>query len=41
MGAMYAAILDRLERADWQDPRTRVSLPAWQKLWLVLRHGVL
>ncbi len=41
MGAMYAAILDRLERADWQEPQRRIGLPAWQKLWLVLRHGVL
>jgi phytoene synthase len=41
MAAMYAAILGRLERADWQDPLARVSLPAWQKLWLVFRHGVL
>ncbi len=41
MGAMYAAILNRLEQADWQDPETRVGIPSWQKLWLVARHGLL
>ena len=41
MGAMYAAILSRLERADWHDPSRRIALPTWLKLWLVLRHGVI
>ena len=40
MGAMYRAILARLERADWRDPDRRIGLPSWQKLWLVLRYGV-
>jgi presqualene diphosphate synthase len=40
MRAYYAAILDRLIVADWQDVMTRVSLPAWQKIWLILRYGV-
>lgn len=40
MRAYYGAILQRLIKADWQDPATRVRLPAWQKLWLVLRHGL-
>lgn len=40
MGATYAALLTRLERRGWRDPQERVSLPAWQKLWLALRHGV-
>ena len=39
MGATYAAILSRLERQGWA--QTRISLPAWQKLWLALRYGVL
>ncbi|MBI1776119.1 MAG: presqualene diphosphate synthase HpnD [Proteobacteria bacterium] len=39
MGAMYAAILDRLVEADWRQPELRVGLPSWQKIWLVLRHG--
>jgi phytoene synthase len=40
MGATYAAILSRLERRGWARPDERVSLPTWQKLWLVLRHGL-
>jgi presqualene diphosphate synthase len=40
MGATYAAILSRLERRGWSRPDERVSLPTWQKLWLVLRHGL-
>ncbi len=40
MGATYAAILRRLERTSWRTPRQRVSLPAWQKLWLALRFGL-
>ncbi len=41
MGAVYGAILDRLIAADWRDPRKRISLPKWQKIWLALRHGFL
>ncbi|HNB27481.1 MAG TPA: presqualene diphosphate synthase HpnD [Alphaproteobacteria bacterium] len=41
MGAVYGAILDRLIAADWRDPRKRVSLPKWQKIWLAIRHGFL
>lgn len=33
----YEALLDRLERADWREPRRRVSLPKWRSL-LLLRH---
>nr|AYC79386.1 squalene synthase HpnD [uncultured bacterium] len=40
MGATYAAILSRLERRGWSPPQERVSLPAWQKLWLALRYGL-
>ncbi len=40
MGATYAAILARLERQGWSSLRERVSLPAWQKLWLALRYGL-
>jgi len=39
MGATYEALLGRLERAAWQRPEQRIGLPAWQKLWLVLRHS--
>jgi phytoene synthase len=41
MGATYAALLARLERRGWRMPAPRVSLPAWQKLWLALRYGLL
>lgn len=40
MRAYYGAILQRLIIADWHDPLRRISLPAWQKLWLVLRYGI-
>jgi squalene synthase HpnD len=38
MRAYYGAILDRLVASDWRDPSLRISLPKWQKFWLVLRH---
>ncbi len=41
MGAFYHAMLDALLRSGWRDPKTRVSLSKQQKLWLVLRHGLL
>lgn len=37
----YRAILRRLERRGWTRLDEDVSLPAWQKLWLVLRHGLI
>ena len=40
MGATYAAILARLERRGWSSPHERISLPAWQKVWLALRYGL-
>jgi presqualene diphosphate synthase len=40
MGATYATILSRLERRGWSRPDERVSVPAWQKLWLALRYGL-
>jgi squalene synthase HpnD len=40
MAATYAAILSRLERHGWSRPDVRVSLPTWQKLWLVVRYGL-
>jgi presqualene diphosphate synthase len=41
MGAFYRAMLDALLREGWRDPARRVALSKAQKLWLVLRHGVL
>lgn len=40
MRAYYGAILKRLLQSDWQDPFTRVRLPVWQKIILVLRYGL-
>ena len=41
MGAFYRATLDALLRSGWRDPGARVRLSKAQKLWLVLRHGLL
>jgi squalene synthase HpnD len=41
MGAFYRALLDVLLRSGWRDPTRRISLSKAQKLWLVLRHGLL
>lgn len=38
MRAYYGAIFDRLVADDWRNVSTRVNLPKWQKIWLVLRH---
>lgn len=38
MADTYDAILSQMERRGWRDPGTRVSLPAWRKLALALRH---
>ncbi len=36
MMSYYGAIFDRLLIADWQNPRARVAIPKWQKIWLML-----
>jgi presqualene diphosphate synthase len=41
MAAFYRAMLDALLRSGWRDPGQRVGLSKAQKLWLVLRHGLL
>jgi squalene synthase HpnD len=41
MAAFYRAMLDALVRSGWRDPGTRISLSKAQKVWLVLRHGLL
>ncbi len=41
MGAFYRAMLQALLRSGWRDPALRISLSKAQKLWLVLRHGLL
>lgn len=40
MGAFYRKMLDALLRSEWRDPAVRVELSKAQKLWLVLRHGL-
>jgi phytoene synthase len=37
----YGRLLARLKQQGWQNPRQRVSLPRLEKLWIVLRHGLL
>jgi len=41
MGAFYRKMLDAVLEAGWRDPSARISLSKPQKLWLVLRHGLL
>lgn len=38
MRAYYGAIFNKLLIQDWHYPWSRVTLPQWQKFWLVLRH---
>jgi phytoene synthase len=40
MSETYAAILTCLEQSGWRDPAIRVSLPAWRKVWLLVRYGL-
>jgi squalene synthase HpnD len=40
MGGFYRAMLDALLQSGWRDPGARVGLSKPQKLWLVLRHGL-
>lgn len=37
----YRAILGRLERRGWKDLDQEVSLPGWQKIWILMRHGII
>ena len=41
MGAFYRQMLEAMLDAGWRDPAHRVSLSKSQKLWLVLRHGLI
>ena len=40
MAATYTAVLDRLERRGWTHLGERVSVPAWQKLLILLRFSI-
>jgi squalene synthase HpnD len=37
----YGRVLARLKQQGWRDPHERVTLPRLEKLWVVLRHGLL
>ena len=41
MGAFYREMLNALMLSGWRDPTRRISLSKAQKMWLVLRHGLL
>ena len=41
MGATYQAVLERLERRGWSKPDQRVSVPAWEKLFILMRFTIL
>jgi phytoene synthase len=41
MRAAYGLILRRMQAAGWSAPRRRVSLGKLEKLWVVLRHGLM
>ena len=40
MGAVYARILDKMEKAGWAPPRERVRIGRGPLLMIVLRHGL-
>ena len=40
MRAAYGRILERMHRAGWAAPRGRASLSKLEKLWVVVRHGL-
>jgi presqualene diphosphate synthase len=40
MAAVYQATLQQLLRGGWRDPAARIGLSKPNKLWLVLRHGL-
>lgn len=41
MMAAYRAILSRLQRRGWRDLDSEVSLPTWQKIFILLRYGLI
>lgn len=40
MMEVYERLLDRLKQRGWASPRDPVRVPAPEKLWIVLRHGL-
>lgn len=41
MMAVYAEHWRALQAADFRDPAIRLSMPAWKKLWIMVRLGLL
>jgi phytoene synthase len=41
MRVAYGRILDRMQQAGWAPPRHRVSLSKGEKLWVLIRYGLL
>jgi phytoene synthase len=41
MGAVYAALLERLIARGFAAPRVPVSLPTWRKLWIAVTRGLI
>ncbi len=41
MRAAYGKILDRMQQAGWAPPRRRVSLTKGEKIWVLLRYGLM
>ena len=41
MRAAYGRILDHMLQAGWASPRRRVSLSKAEKLWVLVRHGLM
>jgi len=41
MMAVYRRIFDRLQRRGWQRPTQRINLSKLEKIWIMLRFGVL
>jgi phytoene synthase len=39
MGAVYSAILTKMEKQGWAPPRVRVKIGKAELLAIVLRHG--
>jgi hypothetical protein len=40
MGAVYSAILSKMEKQGWAPPRTRAKVGKSELLMIVLRHGL-
>lgn len=41
MRAAYGKILDRMQQVGWAPPRRRVSLSKGEKIWVLLRYGLM